>query len=111
MQTVTLSASITREELANMAQRMYGDLVKGVVDIEKQRMVIDAELHADEEKELLEQGSQQSALWGINLYPEFFGTDDWLGFDSMINLRPAHNNRSRHVEDPAIRQKISEIVQ
>jgi len=59
---------------------------------------------------LLEQGSAQEDLWGINLWPENFGTEEFVEFDSMINIRPAQNNRSRSVEDPAIRQLIYEIV-
>ena len=73
-------------------------------------MVIDAEMHADEERELLTTGSKQSALWGINLYPELYNTDDFIEFDSMINLRPSQNNKSRGIDDINIQNKIREIV-
>jgi hypothetical protein len=86
-------------------------LVKAVVDIEKEVMVVDSELHADQEEYLLEQGSKQGNLWGINIYPEQVGNDSWLEFDSMINLRPSQNNRSRGVEDEIIRAKIITIVE
>ena len=72
-------------------------------------MTIGGELHADEEALLLDQGSRQQDLWGINLYPDKSG-DDFIEFDSMINLRPGQGNRSRDVQDPAIRQKIKDIV-
>lgn len=85
-------------------------MVKGVVDIEKGIMALGGELHADEEAFLLEQGSQQRDLWGINLYPGLAGGPDFLEFDSMINIRPSQNNRSRGVEDPAIRIKVEVIV-
>lgn len=81
-------------------------MVKGVVDIERGLLAIDAELHADLEKFLLENGSEQFNLWGINLY--FDG--DLVEFDSLINIRPAQGNRSRGVENPKIQQKITEIV-
>ena len=93
-----------------MAGNMYGDLVKAVVDVEKGVMVVDAGLHADEEQLLLEMGSAQVDLWGINLYPDDFGTDDFVEFDSMINIRPAQGNRSRSVEDAGVRAKILGIV-
>ncbi len=50
-------------------------------------MVVGGELHADEEQWLLENGSQAD-LWGINLYPAET-SDDWIEFDSMINIRPS----------------------
>lgn len=100
---------ITIGELREMAQKMFGNLVKAVVDIEKEKMAIDGELHSDEEALLLEKGSRQEDLWGINLYPEIEG-EDWVEFDSMINLRPSRGNLSRGVENPQIRKKIREIV-
>ena len=100
---------ITREELREMSKKMFGNLVKAVVDLEKQTMVVDAELHADQEAFLLENGSQQGDLWGINLYPDLTG-DDFLEFDSMINLRPSQGNRSRGVDDPLLQEKIKVLV-
>lgn len=101
--------SITIPELQQMAKKMFGNLVKAVVDIEKKVMVIDSDLHADEEAYLLEHGSNQDNLWGINLYPDQQG-DDFVEFDSMINLRPTKGNMARGVDDPVIRQQILEIV-
>jgi len=101
---------ITVSELQEMASKMYGTLVKAVVDIRKEVLVVDAELHADQEKYLLENDSAQTDLWGINLYPEDYGTDDFIEFDSMINIRPRQGNRSRDVEDNALRKEIIRIV-
>jgi hypothetical protein len=109
MRSVDSNSRISLEELAKMAGEMFGDFVKAVVDIERNAMVVDAELHADEESQLIEQGSDQNDLWGINLYPELAG-DDFVEFDSMINLRPSRGNRSRGVENPEIRQRILRIV-
>ncbi len=100
---------ISLNELKQLAKQRFGDLVKAVVDVNKRIMVIDADLHADEEGFLLERGSQQQDLWGINLYPDLKGAD-WLEFDSMINLRPSQDNRSRSVDDRQIREKIVKIV-
>lgn len=101
--------SITIAELKEMSQKMFGNLVKAVVDVEQGIMVVDAGLHADEEALLLESGSKQKDLWGINLYPELTG-EDFVEFDSMINLRPSQNNRSRGVDSVEIQNKIREIV-
>lgn len=92
-----------------MSSRMFGDLVKAVVDVKKQIMAVDAEMHADEEAYLLERGSAQNDLWGINIYPDNEGKG-FVEFDSMINIRPNQNNRSRSVDDPKIQKMILEIV-
>lgn len=105
-----VNKSIEPNKLKQMAEKMFGNLVKAVIDIEKEVMVVDAEMHSDEEEFLLTDGSKQKNLWGINLYPDKFG-GDFVEFDSMINLRPSQNNRSRSVEDAKIREKIISIVE
>jgi hypothetical protein len=100
---------ITLPELKQLAQNKFGNFVKAVVDLKQKIMAIDADLHADEESLLLAKGAKQEDLWGINLYPELTG-EDFIEFDSMINLRPAQGNRSRNVEDQAVRQKIVAVV-
>jgi len=100
---------ISIAELNEMAIRKFGNLVKAVVDVKNQIMAVDADLHADEEAVLLENGSLQKDLWGINIYPELTGSD-FVEFDSLINLRPSQGNRSRGVDDAEIKKKILEIV-
>jgi hypothetical protein len=106
---IIIKENIPRQELARMAAEGFGDMVKGVVDIAREWLALDAELHADLEALLLEEGSRQMDLWGVNLYPEMQG-DDFLEYDSMINLRPSQGNRTRGVEDEATRRRIREIV-
>ena len=101
---------ISIKELGEMAKRMFGNLVKAVVDIERGVMAVDGELHADEEKLLLEDGSKQENFWGINIYPEIKDETERIEFDSMINLRPSQKNMSRGVEDPKIQEKILAIT-
>ena len=86
-----------------------GDSVKVVVDVERELIAVDAELHSDLEALLLEDGSKQKSLWGINLYPEIQG-DDFVEFDSMINMRPSQGNRSRGIENAEMRKNIIAIV-
>jgi hypothetical protein len=100
---------IALKELRQMAEKMFGNLVKAVVDIEKEIMAVDGELHADEEGLLLENGSKQENLWGINIYPAQSGKQR-IEFDSMINLRPRQNNMSRGVNNLKIREKIIKIT-
>lgn len=104
-----ITDKITIAELVALAEKMFGNLVKAVVDVQKEIMAVDAELHVDLETRLLANGSKQENLWGINLYPEMSG-QDFIEFDSMINLKPAQGNRTRGVESPEIQEKIRQIV-
>ena len=101
--------TISVDELKEMASKMFGNLVKAVVDIEKGEMVVDADLHSDEEAHFLQNGSKQDNLWGINIYPGLPKTER-VEFDSMINLRPSHGNNSRGVDSEVIQNKILKIV-
>lgn len=101
---------ISKDELTAVAKEQFGNLVKAVVDVGRGVMAIGGELHADEEALLLQDGSRQKDLWGINLYPEKSG-EEWIEFDSIINLRPSQENPSRGIEDPQVRDKIRQIVQ
>lgn len=101
---------ISFSELREMAEKMYGTIIKADVDIVKNIVIIDMDMHADGEAELLKNNSNQSDIWGINLHPDKFGGDDFIEFDSMINIRPKQQNPSRDVLDPEIRQKIKSII-
>lgn len=106
---IIIDRQIRKDKIKKLANEQFGNLVKAVVDIELKIMAIGGEMHADEEALLLEKGSKQENLWGINLYPNE-PKEKWIEFDSMINIRPRQNNRSRGVEDENIRKKITEIV-
>lgn len=108
MKTVVTTISIA--ELSEMPEKMFERLVKAVVDIEHEIMAVDLEMHADGEWLLLENGSQLKNLWGINLHPDKFGSDEFVVFDSMINFRPREGNRSRGVENPLIQEQIKKVV-
>ncbi len=83
--------------------------IKAVVDVEREIIAINAGMHLDLEQLLLDNGSLQSDLWGINLYKNSEG-GEFIEFDSMINIRPKQNNRSRGVESEEIRNKIIKAI-
>lgn len=101
---------ITIERLRELAESVFGEFVKAVVDVERGVMAVGGELHADEEAALLDDGSAQADLWGINLYPDAWPGEDWLEFDSMINVRPRQSNQTRGVEDAGRRRAIRAVV-
>jgi uncharacterized protein DUF5674 len=109
MRRVTATEPVSFDDLRKLVPGRFRDFVKGVVDLRLGILLLDAEMHADQEAVLLAEGSQQRDLWGINLYPQVDGPD-WLEFDSMINLRPSFGNRSRGVDDAATREAITALV-
>jgi Protein of unknown function (DUF5674) len=104
-----ITQQVTVDELRRMAAGLFGDLVKAVVDVDRELLAVDAELHSDLEALLIQDGSKQQGLWGINLYPGMKG-DDFIEFDSMINLRPSQGNVSRGVESAETRERIINVV-
>ncbi len=106
-----ISAPTTIAHLKQTAERTFGDLglVKAVVDLERTVMAIGGGLHVDEQAALLNDGSRQRDVWGINHYPDQYGSPDWLEFDSTINLRPPIN-RSRSIQDPTTQARVIDVV-
>jgi len=84
----------------------FGSFVKVVVDIEKRILSADCELHVDCAEELMKDGSLYADLWGANVYPK----DRKIDFISLINIRPAGNNRSMDIEDTAVRERVEDII-
>ena len=107
-----LEKPITKSDLAKQSTNFIDDsAIKAVVDINREVIAVDSPMHYDCEQLLLENGSNQQDLWGINLYLDSDNIDDLVEFDSMINIRPTQNNRTRDVEDPGTREKIKQVVQ
>lgn len=106
---VVVTDKIAKADIVELSKRRFGDMVKAVVDIKIGVAAFGGELHADEEQILLDRGSAQGDLWGINIYHEL-PHDQWVEFDSMINIRPSQGNRSRGVENAGTRSAIVEII-
>ena len=104
-----LQTPITRAELAALAENTFGDMIKCVADVKRGLFALDAELHADLERLLLENGSAGEDLWGFNLYPDEEG-EGFIEYDSLINIRSWQGNPSRGISDPETREAIEKIV-
>ncbi len=109
MEIRILKEPISLSDVMALAKDQFGVMVKATVDVEREVLALGGELHCDEEALLLEDGSEQGHLWGINIYPEKSEADR-IEFDSMINVRPSQNNRSRGVENPETQERILQIV-
>lgn len=89
---------------------IFLNVLKAVVDIDKRIMAIDAEFHSDLMEILMkEENSEPNNLWGINIFPEK-ADDQFIMFDSMINLKPGLGNKTMGVDNLEIRKKILEII-
>lgn len=109
--TKIVTSTISIPELRSLAHEFYGDVIKAVVDVGQEILGVGGEFHSEIERILIENNnSKREDTWGINLLLDKSG-DDFIEFDSMINLKPAYGNRSRDVENEEIRKKISAIVQ
>ena len=110
MEIKIIKNSVKKSEVENLAKKGFGDMIKAVVDVESENISIGGELHVDMEIFMMENSnSLRSNTWGINLYPSKDG-EEFIEFDSMINLKPAFGNRTRNVEDLEIQEKIKRIV-
>jgi hypothetical protein len=108
--TKIVAETISRTELRELAHEFYGDVIKAVVDVEKELLGVGGEFHSEIERLLIEEyGSKRADTWGINLLLDRVG-DEFVEFDSMINLKPALGNKTRNVGDENVRKKILEVV-
>ena len=96
-------------ELKEMSKKMFGGLIKAMVDIEKEIMAVDAPMHADLLEFLIEkENSEPKNLWGINIYSEKSG-NDFIEFDSIMNLKPDLGNKTRGVESEEIKKRVKQL--
>ena len=104
-----LKAKINREELKSKYAAIFKTMVKGVADINNGIIALDAEMHADLEALLLEEGSAQEDLWGFNLLVEKEG-EGFIEYTSLINIRPHQNNKSMEIADIQIKEKVKKTI-
>lgn len=97
---------ITRAEASLIAKEFYGEMVKGVVDVEREVIALGGEWHMDANTRLIEHGSKQHAVWGFNFYPD----ENRIEYTSLVNIRPAQHNRKIEVQDEALRKKMEQII-
>jgi len=105
---IIIREKISRKDFMDFAG-LYVDKIKAVVDIERKVIALGGDMHADEEYILLDEGSVQDDLWGINIRLNET-LENRVEFDSMINIRPRQGNRTRGVDDVDTQKRIIEVV-
>ncbi|MEM5810051.1 MAG: DUF5674 family protein [Candidatus Aenigmatarchaeota archaeon] len=104
-----IKKTISKSIILKKYNHFFKTMIKAVVDIEKEIIALDAELHADLESLLIKMGCNQKDLWGINLYLKK-EKDNWIEYTALINIRPASGNSGMEIESRRIREKINKIV-
>jgi Protein of unknown function (DUF5674) len=95
----------SEKEIPEMLEELE-TYVKMAVDVERGILAGGGEYHADCEEVLLEDGSRQEDIWGVDWYPE----SRTVQFGALINIRPRQGNRAMEIEDPKLREKIETII-
>ena len=103
-----IKSRINNQELHEFLNRPFVDMIKFVVDIDKEIIALGGEMHSDAEELLLDEGSEQKNLWGANIYPD--RACEKLEFESLINIRPSQNNNSLVIKSDEIKDKVKLIV-
>jgi hypothetical protein len=96
----------TKEQINEMLETL-GVYIKLAVDIRRRVLAGGGEFHADCETMLLDDGSEQTDIWGADWYPD----TQTVTYESLINIRSRQNNRSMDILDPTIREQVEQIVQ
>lgn len=109
MRIEIITEPITRAEAREIAKEVYGNMIKGAVDIEGEVVALGGEYHMDANMVLIGSGSKQSDIWGFNLYLEK-PRENWIICTSLINIRPAQGNRGLLIEDISLQKRICAIV-
>jgi len=105
MKIHVLRQPAAEKEIREMMEELE-TYIKLAVDVERGILAGGGEYHADCEEILLEEGSRQEDIWGVDWYPESRRVE----FVALLNIRPRQGNRGMEIEDPKLRTKIETIV-
>jgi hypothetical protein len=105
-----IRAPLSSADVLELAGRDFGDMIKVVVDIKRGIMAAGGELHADSEALLVNDGSAEEDIWGANFYPER-EPGKRLEYSAMLNIRPAHGNRSQDIGSEKVRTALRAVVE
>ena len=99
---------ISKEKFQELIEigKCFGGVVKVVVDIEKEILSMNCELHCDCADQLIGNESEWENLWGANVYP----SKGFIIYTSLINIRPQNNNNSDMVIREDIKEKMEKII-
>lgn len=97
------------DTVAEIAKEFYGEMIKGVADIEREIIALGGEWHRDAREVLLKDGSSKENTWGFRFYLDRPKESD-IEYVSHINIRPTEGNHDIYIEDPGIRERVKDLV-
>lgn len=95
-------------DLACFRNAPFENMIKFTVDIRLRKIALGGEMHADSEEVLLSTGSNQADIWGGNLWP--WAEPPRIEYISLINIRPAAENRGMEIQLEDVRNAVHAIV-
>ena len=98
--------SISLRDLKDLAKEVFGDMVKAVVDLEKEIMAVGGEYHIDCEEVLIKQGSKLENLYGGGYRVDTKEVE----YMAMSNFKPTLGKTSYEIMDKDIRDKIYKLT-
>lgn len=102
---ITKTEPFTKEEVEKLKEE-FDVYIKTVIDLKKKICSAGANRHFESEKILLDQGLSQEDIWGggIDLETKI------IDCNSFINIRPAQNNTSNEIQQPALRKTHEDLT-
>lgn len=102
---ISKSKPFNKEEVEKLKEQFFV-YIKTVIDLKKKICSAGCDRHFESENILLEQGSNQSDLWGggIDLETKI------IDCNSFINVRPKDNNASNEIQDLRLRKKFEGLT-
>jgi hypothetical protein len=103
---ITNSTPFTPEEILQLSQE-FETYIKTVIDLDNKICSAGMNRHFEGEQLLLQQGSQQSSVWGGGIDLETKEID----FNSFINIRPRDNNVKNEIQSEMIREQYKKLTE
>ena len=102
------TSRLTVADLERFRNAPFENMIKFTVDIRLRKIALGGDMHADSEEVLLSAGSGQVDIWGGNLWP--WAQPPRIEYISLINIRPAMENRGMEIQLEEIRTAVRSIV-
>ncbi len=109
MEIIILTEKMSIEEVKKFAGNWYDSMIKGTVDIVKNKVALGGDYHIESCELLTQNGSTSENVWGFNIRFEE-GVDGILEFDSMVNIKPSLGNKSRSILDEDVASVAEKII-
>ncbi len=103
-----LEEKVSLDFIRQFGKEWYPDFLKGCVDVDLERVSIGGEYHIESCEAMTDTGSSFGNVWGFNI--KFTEEKNILEFESLVNIKPAFNNRSRKLENEETIKKADQII-